>query len=77
MAQLYGMVNCFKYTRASICMSQRSSNRRIQYDVELNVGDKTKEMSSLGLYAMNGGEGPNSYAQNSSYQVSTSYTYTF
>ncbi|KAL8549566.1 hypothetical protein ACS0TY_008414 [Phlomoides rotata] len=68
MAQLYAMVNCFQCTRTSICMSQMSSEHRIQHHVELNLGDKTKEMSSLGLYAMNGGEGPNSYAQNSSYQ---------
>ncbi|GER44364.1 S-adenosyl-L-methionine-dependentmethyltransferases superfamily protein [Striga asiatica] len=35
---------------------------------ELNLRDKIDEKSVLGLYAMNGGEGPNSYTQNSSYQ---------
>ncbi|KAI3453090.1 hypothetical protein Pfo_009753 [Paulownia fortunei] len=71
MAQLYGMVNCFQFPRTSIRMTLSSpldSKHRIQHHVELNLGDKTMERSSLGLYAMNGGEGPNSYAQNSSYQ---------
>lgn len=67
---MYAMVNCFQsYPRTSIRVTMSSSSdskHRVQHDhVEL----KMKEMSQLGHYAMNGGEGPNSYAQNSSYQV--------
>ncbi|KAK4423503.1 putative S-adenosylmethionine-dependent methyltransferase [Sesamum alatum] len=61
MAQLYAMVNCFQYPRMSIRMTLSSpldSRHRIQCHVELP-----------NLYAMNGGEGPNSYAQNSSYHL--------
>ncbi|KAK6146816.1 hypothetical protein DH2020_020685 [Rehmannia glutinosa] len=71
MAQLYAMVNCFQYPRTSIRMTVNSSldpKRSIPHHVELNLGDKTMESSLLGLYAMNGGKGANSYAQNSSYQ---------
>ncbi|XP_051148398.1 loganic acid O-methyltransferase-like [Andrographis paniculata] len=35
---------------------------------EFNVRDEVAEKCKLGLHAMNGGEGPNSYAQNSTYQ---------
>ncbi|PIN07490.1 Loganate O-methyltransferase [Handroanthus impetiginosus] len=71
MMQLYATVNSFQNPRTSIRMTLRStmdSNHRTQNRRELNVGDKTIESSVLGLYAMNGGGGPNSYAQNSSYQ---------
>ncbi|KAL8052939.1 hypothetical protein ABFX02_05G038200 [Erythranthe guttata] len=71
MAQLYGMVNCFRYPRTSIRMTLSSPldpNHRVHHHANLNFDEKTTEMPLLGLYAMNGGEGPNSYAQNSSYQ---------
>ncbi|KAL6505787.1 hypothetical protein OROHE_023166 [Orobanche hederae] len=38
------------------------------HHVEFNLENKTMKKSLLSLYAMNGGEGPHSYAQNSSYQ---------
>ncbi|XP_057810717.1 loganic acid O-methyltransferase [Salvia miltiorrhiza] len=67
MAQCYATVNCSRYPRT--CLKVASSllsdtNRR----TELNLGSTTKESSLLGLYAMNGGGGQHSYAQNSSYQ---------
>ncbi|KAK6122323.1 hypothetical protein DH2020_043943 [Rehmannia glutinosa] len=48
--------------------SSLDPKRSLPHHVELNLGDKTMERSLLGLYAMNGGKGANSYAQNSSYQ---------
>ncbi|KAK4400002.1 putative S-adenosylmethionine-dependent methyltransferase [Sesamum angolense] len=67
MAQLYAMLNCFQYPRMSIRMTM-SSPLDSRHGVQLNLGEQTMERSLQNLYAMNGGEGPNSYAQNSSYQ---------
>ncbi|KAL0326937.1 UNVERIFIED_CONTAM: Loganic acid O-methyltransferase [Sesamum angustifolium] len=61
------MLNCFQYPRMSIRMTM-SSPLDSRHGVQLNLGEQTMERSLQNLYAMNGGEGPNSYAQNSSYQ---------
>ncbi|XP_011070675.1 probable S-adenosylmethionine-dependent methyltransferase At5g38780 [Sesamum indicum] len=67
MAQLYAMVNCFQYPRMSIRRTL-SSPLDSRHRIQLNPGEQTMETSVSNLYAMNGGEGPTSYAQNSSYQ---------
>nr|QCF60522.1 O-methyltransferase [Salvia dorisiana] len=67
MAQYYATLHCSQYPRTRVRITSSSltdSNRR----TELNMGSTTKDSSLLGLYAMNGGGGQHSYAQNSSYQ---------
>ncbi|GER29919.1 S-adenosyl-L-methionine-dependentmethyltransferases superfamily protein [Striga asiatica] len=74
MARLYAhnpTANCFQYPRTCVRVTLNlplESEQRPRQSVELNLRDKIDEKSLLGLYAMNGGEGPNSYAHNSSYQ---------
>lgn len=72
MAQLHAMMSFHISPRIPIKMIIRSSinsENRVQNHVEPVSSNGIKGNSTLGLYAMNGGKGPNSYAQNSSYQV--------
>ncbi|XP_073136755.1 loganic acid O-methyltransferase-like [Henckelia pumila] len=72
MAQLHAMISCYKSPRIPIKMTIISSSlnteNRVQNNLELVSSNGIRGSSTVGLYAMNGGEGPNSYAQNSSYQ---------
>lgn len=73
MAHYYATLHCSQHPRTRTCVRITSSslsdtNRR----TELNMGSTAKEGPLLGLYAMNGGGGQYSYAQNSSYQVKIS-----
>lgn len=71
MAQLHAMMSFHISPRIPIKMTIRSSmnsENRVQNHVEPVSSNGIEGNSTVGLYAMNGGKGPKSYAQNSSYQ---------